>query len=279
MDDLRRINRRLFLNDMGRNTLAIAVLGSGVLAACSSDGEITPSAAGSTEDSGTTTTAATTSTADEPTTAGAESADTTDAAQPAAAFRWERVVLGNVSAYVLARGSEIAIVDTGFAGSSTQIETALSTLGAGWGDVNDVVLTHLHNDHVGGLPEILDLSPTATAWAGEADVSRISAPRDIEPLNDGDEVFGLQVIATPGHTPGHISVLDPDAGFLVAGDSMNESGGMVLGPNPSFTPDMDTANASVKRLAERSFETVVFGHGSPIEVDASDAVVALAQTL
>lgn len=244
MAELHRIDRRLFMSEFGRRTVAFAVLGPSVLAACSSDGEIAVPA-----------------TSDTP------------------ALRWERVILGNVSAYVLARGDEIAIVDTGFAGSSAQIETALTTLGAGWQDVNDVVLTHLHGDHVGGLPEILDLATTATAWAGEADVAGITAPRDIQPVNDGDEIFGLQVIATPGHTPGHIAVLDPNASFLVAGDALNESGGMLLGPNPSFTPDMDTANASVQRLAERQFETVVFGHGNPIDGAASEAVVALAQTL
>jgi len=131
---------------------------------------------------------------------------------------------------------------------------------------------------VGGLPEVLEAAPNAIAYAGEADIPGITAPRDLQPLNDGDEVFGLQVIATPGHTPGHISVLDPIEGFLVAGDALNEESGMIIGPNPRYTPDMDLAHASVKRLAERTFETVVFGHGDPFEGAASDAVVALAQT-
>ena len=183
-----------------------------------------------------------------------------------------------MSAYVLVRGTEVAIVDTGTPGSAPDIERALATLDAGWGDVNNVILTHLHGDHSGGLPEILELAPTATAFAGRLDAENIStAP--VEPLDDGDEIFGLQVIATPGHTSGHISVLDPGAGLLVAGDAINEQGGMVLGPNPNFSSNMTNANASVQRLAERDFETVVFGHGEPIETGASDAVIALAQTL
>jgi len=92
-------------------------------------------------------------------------------------------------------------------------------------------------------------------------------------------VFGLQVIGTPGHTAGHISVLDPIGGLLVAGDALNESDGMVLGPNPNFSSDIVEANASVARLAERQFETVVFGHGEPFEGGGADAVIALAQTL
>jgi glyoxylase-like metal-dependent hydrolase (beta-lactamase superfamily II) len=248
MADLHRLNRRVFLRETGRQSFAVAVLGSGVLAACSSDGDVTIS---------------------QPNTSPGDHVD----------FGWARVELGNVSAYLIQRRDELAIVDTGSRGSREQIESALAELGAGWNNVDHVIVTHLHGDHVGGLPEVLEAAPEAIAYAGEADIPSISAPRELRPLNDGDEVFGMQVIATPGHTPGHISVLDPTEGFLVAGDALNEDSGMMLGPNPQYTPDMDLANASVKRLAERTYETVVFGHGDPFEGAASDAVVALAQTL
>lgn len=262
MSELHRVSRRLFLTDLGR-TVAIAVVGTGVLAACSPGGVVTTEAAGSTD---------------------ADQAAETDVGSASAteALRWERVQLGFVSAYVLGRGDNVAIVDTGTSGSAPQIAAALDVLGADWADVSDVVLTHLHGDHVGGLPGVVDFASSATVWAGAPDAAAINAVNDddaIASLNDGDEVFGLQVIATPGHTPGHICVLDPDAGFLVAGDALNEDGGMVLGPNPSFTADMATAHASVQRLAEREYETVVFGHGEPIVSGGSDAVVGLAQTL
>ncbi len=276
MAELHRINRRLFLSDIGCRTVAIAIVGPGVLAACSSDGALTvdevseQSTTSST--AGTSTTAGTTASTTQP----QASVAVDDGARP---LQWERVVLGNVSAYVLARGDEISIVDTGRSGSAPQIEQALTTLGADWSNVGRVILTHLHSDHIGGLPGILQSAEAATVHAGRADAEAINAEREVQALDDGDEIFGLQVIATPGHTPGHIAVLDPTAGLLVAGDALNESGGMVLGPNPSFSSDIAEANASVQRLAERSFETVVFGHGNPIEGGASTAIVALAQTL
>lgn len=273
MADIRRLDRRLFVRESGR-AIGFAVLGSGLLAACSDSGELTVDPA------------TTTSAEVQSTTTSAEGASSTSgqldqsSGEPVdAELEWLRVSLGFVSAYVLARGTEVAIVDTGTAGSSGKVDEALSMLGAGWNDVDHIVLTHLHADHVGGLPEILGLAADATAWAGEADVAGIDSPRTLQPLNDGDEVFGLQVIGTPGHTAGHISVLDPTTGFLVAGDALNEADGMVLGPNPRFASDIGEANASVGRLAQRQFETVVFGHGDPIIGGASDAVVALAQTL
>ena len=275
MPDVHRIDRRLFLSRFGRG-LAVAVVGPGVLAACSSDGDVVPTSDDASSDRSTTAGSAPADT-DEATADDGASADA-ELAGPDG-LTWERVDLGFVSAYVLVRGREVALVDTGTGGSAAAINDALGVVGAGWSDVGTVILTHLHGDHVGGLGEVMEAATNATGYAGELDIPGIESTQELVPLNDGDEVFGLEIIGTPGHTPGHISVYDPAAGFLVAGDALNEEGGMVLGPNPRFTSDLDLANASVARLAERRFETVVFGHGEPVESGADQAVVALAQSL
>ncbi|HJM88610.1 MAG TPA: MBL fold metallo-hydrolase [Dehalococcoidia bacterium] len=87
------------------------------------------------------------------------------------------------------------------------------------------------------------------------------------------------MVETPGHTPGHISLIDPTGGLLLAGDALNGSGNGIAGPNPRFTPDMAQANESVRKLATRSFETAVFGHGDPVEGNASALVATLAAGL
>ncbi len=196
------------------------------------------------------------------------------AAPPGDGFAWERVNLGFVSAYVLARGGEAAVVDTGTAGSEGDIAAALERIGLGWDAVGHVVLTHKHGDHMGSLAAVLDAAPDATGYAGAEDIAAISAPRQLTAVADGDDVFGLRIIATPGHTPGSISVLDEAGGILVAGDALGTSGGAVQGSNPQFTEDMDAALASIVKLGTFEFETLLVGHGDPIVSGASSLVAA-----
>ncbi len=198
---------------------------------------------------------------------------------------WERISLGFVSAYVLARAGSAAVVDTGVSGSEDDIEAGLGALGAGWDSVGHVILTHHHGDHVGSIEAVLERAAAAAAYAGEADIPRISSTRPLTPVGDGDEVFGLEIIATPGHTPGHVSVLDPAAGVLVAGDALNGGdtmggrAGTVAGPNPQFSSDMPTANETVKKLAALQFDTILFGHGEPVEGGAAALLAELAAGL
>ncbi|MBT5775534.1 MAG: MBL fold metallo-hydrolase [Dehalococcoidia bacterium] len=267
MSDFRNLNRRMFLTDLGRGGLAIAVFGAiPVLAACSDD---------DTSDEATIVPA--TARTSSPTVIA--SASTTEAAQPSSdapgAVDWTRVNLGSVSAYILVRNGEATVVDTGTRGSADDIEASLITAGIDWNAVGHVILTHSHGDHQGSLPDVLARAPEAAAYAGAGDISSIDSPRALVAVGNGDRVFDLEIIETPGHTPGHISVLDSVGGLLVAGDALNGADGGVIGANPRYTPDMDTANQSIARLAERAFETVVFGHGDPVIGGASAQVAAL----
>jgi len=261
------ISRRAFMMDLGKGTLAVAVFGLAA-AACSSDGG-EPTTSGAAGGSAATTSAAASTT---PQTTG-------DPGGGNVAVNWERVVLGNVSAYILARQGEATIVDTGNPGSEDDIGAGLGALDLAWGDVGHVIVTHLHGDHQGSLPAVLNLAPDAAAYAGAADIPSIGSPRQLTPVGDGDVVFGLQIIDTPGHTPGHISVLDPIGVFLVAGDALNVADGGVIGANPGFTADIALADESVQKLAALTYDTVVFGHGDPVIGLASQQVAALAASI
>lgn len=255
MTDPRRLARRTFIADLGKGTVAIAVLsvaGCGPAAVASAR----PSAA-----------APAPSPADTPSRAASPSAS---------ALAWTRVNLGFVSAYLLVRGGEATIVDTGQVGNEDDIEAALETIGLGWSDVPHVVITHLHPDHAGSSQAVLELATGATGYAGGADLPAIATPRPLRAVGDGDKVFDLDIIATPGHTAGHIAVLDPVSGVLVAGDALRTEGGKPVLPDSGFSDDMDTALESVAKLGALPFEALLVGHGDPIESGAGKAVAALA---
>lgn len=192
-----------------------------------------------------------------------------------AELRWARANLGFVSAYVLARGNSAAIVDTGVEGSASAIGATLNSLGLNYSDVDHVILTHNHADHAGSIGEVVAEAVNATVYAGEADLSGISQGA-ITGLRGGEDVFGFEMISTPGHTDGHMCVIDHAAGLLVAGDAIfGEAGGVIEGPERFFS-DVDESRESIKKLAQLSFNTLLFGHGEPIEDRADTAVAALA---
>ena len=169
------------------------------------------------------------------------------------------------------------MVDTGLAGSEDAIADALSAASVGWDAVGHVILTHRHGDHVGSLDALLAAAPDAVVYAGQEDIPSIDADRELTAVRDGDLVFGLQIVATPGHTAGHISVLDSAGGLFVAGDALSTADGKVGDSNPRFTDDMDQAMASIRKIAGLEFETLLVGHGDPILTGASAMVAAFAR--
>ena len=261
---MQQIDRRTFIADLGKGAFALAVVS---VAACSPGSQTTPRPSASASAAGSPSGGPGSVPPAEPSAAGSPPGDD---------LTWQRVNLGFVSAYVLVRGGQAAVVDTGVGGSAGSIEEALAGIGLEWSAVGDLILTHKHNDHVVSLAEVIDAAPDATGYAGAEDIPSISAPRPITEVGDGDTGFGLQSVTTPGHTPGSISVHDAASGILVAGDALRVEGGKPTLPGAQFTEDMDEAKRSVAKLGGLTFETLLVGHGEPIEGGASAAVAELA---
>lgn len=264
------VTRRMLLRDMGKAGVAVMVLGT---TACSSD--VTDNTTPTPEDGSTSSSSADSSTSVTPDSTTSTDAGPTTTGSTESGYRWHRANLGFVSAYILYREGEAALVDTGVGGSEGDIESALGEIGLDWGSVGHVIVTHRHPDHQGSLEAVIGASG-APWYAGAGDIEAITAATEGAVVATGDNVFDLRIIETPGHTPGHISVLDDAAGVLVAGDALNGADGGVAGPNPDFSDDMDEAMRSVFVLAGLEFETILFGHGEPVLVGGRDAVIDFA---
>jgi hydroxyacylglutathione hydrolase len=88
-------------------------------------------------------------------------------------------------------------------------------------------------------------------------------------LNDGDEVGSFRVIATPGHSPGHVAFWRERDGVLVLGDALFDLSLPLLIPGLHEPPRMLTTNpaqnrASLRKLRDLTPSVVVFGHGPPL---------------
>jgi glyoxylase-like metal-dependent hydrolase (beta-lactamase superfamily II) len=182
----------------------------------------------------------------------------------------------SVNAFVLLRGPEVAIVDTLMPGNVDRFDAVLGAAGVGWDAVRHVILTHYHTDHAGSAAAVSGRATQATIWAGAADVAEIPLERPIRAAADGDEIFGLRVVATPGHTAGHIAVLDPLGSALYTGDAAFNIDGTLVGVIPQYTADVAQAQESVRKLGTLSYERAYFAHGPAIPSGASAAIAALA---
>ena len=194
--------------------------------------------------------------------------------------------------------AELTLVDTGFRGSSPRITSFIHSLGRSVNEISLIIITHNHLDHVGGLAELKRLTKAKVA-AHKADISdsedQLPYPRlarkllhippfsilrpllyaktgDIDIQLDGGEVLsplgGLQVIHTPGHTPGSISLFSPQKKLLIVGDALNNRYRDLRLPPKLVSTDLTQAVDSVKQIARLDFDILCFGHGKPLTKDA-----------
>lgn len=190
-----------------------------------------------------------------------------EVAIPAGVAGPDQVVM-DVRCYAVAQPDGIVVVDTGMPDAEAGIAAAVEELGGGWGDVRDIVLTHLHMDHVGSLFSVAEHAPHAAIYAGGPDSPDIRAPRQVSAVGEGAEVQDLLVLATPGHTPGHISLFHEGTGTLFIGDAAGTSQGQVVRGPDAFTSDAARAEESLERLAALGAERILFAHGAEVDAPA-----------
>jgi glyoxylase-like metal-dependent hydrolase (beta-lactamase superfamily II) len=206
-----------------------------------------------------------------------------------------------VHAFLIDDGGEgLTLIDTLFDADPKIILDQIAVCGRTITDLRRILLTHAHRSHLGGLAELKQRSGAAVyshEWeadivAGERPAQQVSwVPKDSfktymfqlgnnlnvahHPacqvdhfLTGGEELGPVQVLHTPGHSPGHLAFYSPDRRVLFTGDTVVTSPWFMPGWR-GFTLNARQQGASVHRLAELEADVLAVGHGEPVTSDGS----------
>jgi glyoxylase-like metal-dependent hydrolase (beta-lactamase superfamily II) len=210
---------------------------------------------------------------------------------------------GFVNVYLVREVDGFTLVDTALESCASSIVQVARQFGP---PLVRILLTHAHTDHSGGLDAVHALVPEAEFVMPARDARFLAGDMSLDAdelqdklrggwvirktpparlLHEGDRVGSLEVIATPGHTPGHCSFLDTRDRTLIAGDAFQTQGGVAVSGTfmPLFplvyyaTWHKGLALSSARKLRVLEPSRMAVGHGRVLNEPLAAMDRAIAQ--
>lgn len=195
----------------------------------------------------------------------------------------------------------VTLVDTGVKKAPPKIVAGLAQINLSVSDVQRIVLTHAHLDHAGGAREMVrrseidgvdihhDDAPFVEAGQNPMSDQSMLSGRIVSRLPGGsfdpapvanlltdgqllDVAGGLRVHHTPGHSPGHVSLVHEPTATMITGDAIWNMASRMTWPLPMLCSSARLNKKSAHVLGELDYDIVGFTHGPHIDVNAREAV-------
>jgi glyoxylase-like metal-dependent hydrolase (beta-lactamase superfamily II) len=202
---------------------------------------------------------------------------------------------GFVNAFLVREEDGLTLIDTTLPRGAKKILATAAQIGA---PIVRIALTHAHGDHIGSLDELKAELPDVEVIISARDARLLAKDMTLDPdepkdklrgdyrgaqtkptrtVSAGDRIGSLEVVASPGHTPGHIAFLDQRDQTLYCGDTFSTLGGVETSArrNPRFPlVVMGTWNRpmvldSARRLRALEPARLAPGHGRVLESPAA----------
>ncbi len=184
--------------------------------------------------------------------------------------------------YILVCDGGLILVDVGFTPQCLDsIQAELDEMVKTWGDIEMIIITHAHGDHVDNLPQVRELTG-AEVVIGEGDEGRLYERTGVKAdvvLGHGDFIGacgGVEIVHVPGHSEGNLCLYLRGYKAVIAGDTMfGDSDGNLEAPPEKYCEDVVEASKNLSILADYDFDALLLSHGKNIMAGAKEKVLKL----
>ena len=187
----------------------------------------------------------------------------------------------SLECYLLDCPEGVVLVDTGMQESAVKkIGAELDSMGRSWRDIEAILITHKHGDHIRNLPRVKELTGAEVmAHKGDAKDIEESTKVEVKSLEHGDRLpycGGIEVIHVPGHSAGNCCYYLPEKKLVIAGDTIfGDEEGNLETPPERYCLDVEQASREIRRLMEYDFDALLITHGKNTMQGAKEKVEKL----